>query len=263
VGSDFGGEVAGFYARYRRGYPPEFVDLLVEASGLGPDDVVLDVGCGTGQLTLPLASRVRGVLALEPEPDMLILARRAAADRGAGNIAWMLGADDGLPSLATVLGRRSLGAVTVGNAIHLMRPQGLFRSAAPLLRRGGGLAVIANGTPLWQQPAPWSRALRRGLEQWLDTRLVSCCGTDGPARRHYRDALLSAGFTGIHEEVTDYDATLTFDELVGGVYSAMPASMLPPPGQRPSFEEHLRHAIGPAERFTEHVHVAALIGHAA
>jgi hypothetical protein len=33
--------------------------------------------------------------------------------------------------------------------------------------------------------------------------------------------------------------------------------------QRPAFEEHLRHAIGPAQRFTEHVHVAALIGHTA
>ncbi|GAA5189801.1 hypothetical protein GCM10023322_43330 [Rugosimonospora acidiphila] len=72
----FGGEVAGYYARYRRGYPPAAVDAIVKAFALGTDDVVLDLGCGTGQLTLPLAERVRAVV--DPEPDMLVLARRAA-----------------------------------------------------------------------------------------------------------------------------------------------------------------------------------------
>ncbi len=30
------------------------------------------------------------------------------------------------------------------------------------LKPGGGIAVIANGTPLWQQPSDWSRAVRPG-----------------------------------------------------------------------------------------------------
>jgi ubiquinone/menaquinone biosynthesis C-methylase UbiE len=261
--SGWGGEVAGFYAKFRRGYPAEFIDVLAPALGLGTGDLVLDLGCGTGQLTLPLASRVRAVVGMDPEPDMLALARRAAADRGAGNVAWVLGGDADVPGLGAVLGGRSLAAVTVGNAIHLMDHRELFRSVMPLLRRGGGLAVIANGTPLWQQPAPWSSALRHGLEQWLGTRLDSCCGTDAPSRQHYREALLAEGFTGVHEEAAGYAGQLAFDDLIGGVYSAMPQGMLPPPGQRAGFEEHLRRSIGPGEPFTEEVRVAALIGHVA
>ena len=71
----FSGEVADYYAKYRRGYPPQVLDALQAAFGLDTDDVVLDLGCGTGQLTVPLASRFRSVIGMDPEPDMLRLAR--------------------------------------------------------------------------------------------------------------------------------------------------------------------------------------------
>jgi 2-polyprenyl-3-methyl-5-hydroxy-6-metoxy-1,4-benzoquinol methylase len=67
----FGGEVAEFYQRYRHGYPEAVIDLLAGAFGLTPADVVIDLGCGTGQLALPLARRVRAVLGVDPEPAML------------------------------------------------------------------------------------------------------------------------------------------------------------------------------------------------
>lgn len=62
----FGDEVAGFYHRYRRGYPPAVFDTLAEIFGLTPDDIVVDLGCGTGQLTLPIAARVRAVAGVDP-----------------------------------------------------------------------------------------------------------------------------------------------------------------------------------------------------
>ena len=78
----FSGEVAGFYARFRRGYPGEILDAVIDLTALHANDIVLDLGCGTGQLTLPLARRVRVAVGMDPEPDMLALARRAAAAAG-------------------------------------------------------------------------------------------------------------------------------------------------------------------------------------
>ncbi|CAM04574.1 FkbM family methyltransferase [Saccharopolyspora erythraea NRRL 2338] len=81
-------QAAPFYARYRPGYPAELVELLAERTGLDSGDLVLDVGCGTGQLALPLARRVRQVVAVDPQPGMLDHAREAARRAGVGNIDW-------------------------------------------------------------------------------------------------------------------------------------------------------------------------------
>lgn len=261
MSGDFSGEVAAFYARFRRGYPPAFVDRLTQALRLGSGDVVADLGCGTGQLTLPLAGRVRAVAGIDPEPDMLTLARQAAAGQGVTNVTWVLGSDRDLPAVGSLAdGGQALAVVTLANAIHLTSGEDLFAALRLVLRPGGGLAVIANGTPLWQQPSDWSRALRAGLERWLATRLESRCGTDAASRQRYRAAMLAAGFTDVHEVSVDYTGDLNFDELIGSVYSAMPVGLLPPPGRRAAFAKHIRGFTGPGPRFTEQVHVAALIG---
>jgi trans-aconitate methyltransferase len=49
--------------------------MLAETFGLNAQDMVVDLGCGTGQLTLPIAHRVRAVIGMDPEPDMLRRAR--------------------------------------------------------------------------------------------------------------------------------------------------------------------------------------------
>jgi 23S rRNA (adenine-N6)-dimethyltransferase len=48
---------------------------VVARAGVGPDDLVLDLGAGTGALTLPLAARAGRVVAVERDPK---LARRLA-----------------------------------------------------------------------------------------------------------------------------------------------------------------------------------------
>src|ERR1700679_3925280 len=72
----FGGQVAEIYERYRHGYPAEILAAVVDAFALGPRDVAVDLGCGTGQVVLPLAATVRAVVGVDPEPDMLRVARR-------------------------------------------------------------------------------------------------------------------------------------------------------------------------------------------
>ena len=194
--------------------------------------------------------------AVDPEPDMLARARRAAAEQSLTNVAWLLGADTDMPALAALLGGQHAGAVTIGQALHWMHYRELFPTLTPLLRPGGGVAVITNGTPLWLHDSTWSQALRGFLEQWLNTTLTSACGTDEASQQRYRDTLTAAGF-----EVTDasfeYTGELDLDHLIGGLYSAM---RLPPPDQRPAFAEQVRRAVAPHERFTEPVLVRMLLG---
>ncbi|MBG0831717.1 class I SAM-dependent methyltransferase [Planomonospora sp. ID67723] len=255
----FRGEVADLYHRYRRGYPPAVIDSLVESFGLTGDDTVVDLGCGTGQLALPIARQVRAVVGLDPEPDMLLRARRAADEQGVANVSWMIGADTDTPTLGRLLGDGTVGAVTIGQALHWMDHDRLFHTLAPLVRPGGGVAVLANGTPLWQQDTAWSRALRDVLEQWCGRKLTRTCGTDEESRRRYGTSLAAAGFE-VHETGVDYTDELDLDRIVGSVYSALPVDELPAPDRRPSFAEQVRCALEPYAPFTEHVRVATLIG---
>ncbi|MEV8376424.1 class I SAM-dependent methyltransferase [Kribbella sp. NPDC056861] len=253
----FGGEVAGFYQRYRRGYPAEVIDGLVDAFELTRDDVVVDLGCGTGQLALPLAERVRAVIGMDPEPDMLAEARRVATGRS--NLSWMVGADTDVPMLGTLLGKTSLGAVTIGQALHWMDHDTLFHELYPLLRPGGGVAVVTNGTPLWLQDSDWSRALRRHLELWLDSEVTATCGTDEDSRTRYAESLAAAGFT-VKQSRFGYTDVLDLDRIIGGVYSALPVNLLPPLDQRSYFAKQVGRALEGHAPYDETVEVTLLLG---
>jgi ubiquinone/menaquinone biosynthesis C-methylase UbiE len=257
----FSCEVADFYHRYRHGYPGAVLDALASAFGLTGQDVVVDLGCGTGQLTLPMAARVRAVIGVDPEPDMLQRARQAAREQDVRNVSWVVGADTEIPGLRALLGDHSVGAVTIGQALHWMNRQELFPAILPVVRPGGGVAVVTNGTPLWLHDSGWSRALRAFLEQWLGSELTFACGTDEQSQRCYREDLVSAGFDVVTAAV-DYTAELDLDQLVGGIYSALAVTQLPPPDQRPAFADQIRRAVAPQEHFSEHVHVAILAGRA-
>ncbi|WP_033195971.1 class I SAM-dependent methyltransferase [Streptomyces xiaopingdaonensis] len=259
----FSGEVAEYYAKFRRGYPERVLDRLQDYFSLTREDSVLDLGCGTGQLALPLADRVRSVIGTDPEPDMLRLAREAASGRGARNITWVLGADTDVPALAGLLGRApSLAMAVVGQALHWMRYEELFRGLLPLFRASGGIAVVANGAPLWLQDTAWSRALRHCLERHFETELTASCGTADQDRSRYAQALEDAGFSDLRSTTVSYTEQLSFQQVVGGLYSAIPAEQLPSADRRPAFEDGIRKALPDAEFFPEHVDVSVLVGRA-
>jgi ubiquinone/menaquinone biosynthesis C-methylase UbiE len=255
----FGGEIADLYQRYRRGYPTAVLDCLVDSFGLTAQDTVIDLGCGTGQLSLPMATRVRGVIGVDPEPDMLARARLAATELGLSNVSWVLGADTDLPTISALLGHGTVGAVTIGQALHWMDVDRLFAGLSSLTRAGGGVAVVANGTPLWLQDNSWSRALRDCLEQWMGVPLTDHCGTDAASQQRYRNSLVMAGFD-VDEATVDYVDEMDFDQLIGGVFSSFSVDDLPSADERPVFAERVRRAVHSQTTFLEHVHVAVLIG---
>lgn len=247
----FHGDVPDFYQHYRRGYPPETITAITERFSLTHNDIAIDLGCGTGQLTRPLAVKARTVIGIDPEPDMLARARQ----EGGTNITWMLGADTDIPTLTELLGERTVSTVTIGQALHWMDHDTLFRKLHPLLRPGGGVAVLTNGTPLWLQNTPWSEALRACVEQWLGHKTTLTCGSDTETQQRYGDSLRAAGYT-VHIDTFDYSDELTVDQIIGSIYSATSVKA----SERPAFADQIRHALEPHAPYIEHVRVTALMG---
>jgi len=69
-------EDAELYDRVRPRYPRALVARLAERAGLGPGRRVLEVGPGTGQLTVPLAKLGCDITAVELGPALAAVARR-------------------------------------------------------------------------------------------------------------------------------------------------------------------------------------------
>jgi ubiquinone/menaquinone biosynthesis C-methylase UbiE len=86
VGLDFAdaAEVAAYDRN--QGSDPLEDRRLVAALGIGPADLVIDIGCGTGQFAREAARAARAVIALDVSPAMLDYARSRAIASGLDNI---------------------------------------------------------------------------------------------------------------------------------------------------------------------------------
>lgn len=72
-------------------------DEILEGAGATPEDVVVDVGSGTGLLTLALAPRVRRVWAVDIAPAMAAYLGVKAASAGLENVDVVVATATSLP----------------------------------------------------------------------------------------------------------------------------------------------------------------------
>jgi ubiquinone/menaquinone biosynthesis C-methylase UbiE len=129
-------DIAAEYDRRRPTYPDELVDQACRVAGIGSGDHVLEIGCGSGQLTRALAARGLHVTALEPGNSLIALARQNLA--GAGEVEFVNAQfEDAL------LPREQFQAVFSASAFHWVDPKVSWQKAADVLVRGGTLALVS------------------------------------------------------------------------------------------------------------------------
>lgn len=80
---------AAYYDRGRLPNAPGLADAFQQALALDGAGRLLDVGCGPGTVTLPLAGLFGEVVGLDADPEMIQEARRLASDRGVINATWV------------------------------------------------------------------------------------------------------------------------------------------------------------------------------
>jgi 2-polyprenyl-3-methyl-5-hydroxy-6-metoxy-1,4-benzoquinol methylase len=72
--------IADRYEAARPGYPPRVVEFVAATAGLGPGAPVLEVGCGTGQLTERPARSGFRLTAIDIGPSLIAAARRRVTE---------------------------------------------------------------------------------------------------------------------------------------------------------------------------------------
>jgi SAM-dependent methyltransferase len=170
--SGIGGAIAGLTMLIGRG---SVARLATELTDAGPDDHVVDVGCGPGGAARAAARRGARVSAVDPAPVMLRLARMTS--RESLGISWLDGAAEALPlpdGSATILW-------SIATVHHWPDLDGGLAEAFRVLRPGGRLLAIERRT------RPGARGL--ASHGWTDRQAES-----------FAEHCLDAGFTDIRTE---------------------------------------------------------------
>jgi ubiquinone/menaquinone biosynthesis C-methylase UbiE len=104
---------------------------------LAPEALAIDVACGPGTFTRPLASRVRRAVGVDLTPAMIEKARAEAARAGITNIEFVCGDVYALPFADGVA-----GVAACGYAFHhMLEPARALAEMARVLRPGGRVAI--------------------------------------------------------------------------------------------------------------------------
>ena len=138
-------------------YPDGIIDQL--ASLAGPTGAVLDLGCGTGEITRRLAGRVGRIDAVDPSAAMLASARSAPGGDHSGQ-TWILGSAEDAPL------DPPYDLVYAAAALHWMDWAVTLPRIRAALAPGGVLAIVGNGTA----PVPWAADAQAVIDRYTTNR---------------------------------------------------------------------------------------------
>lgn len=191
--------IAESYARQAVADPEAFErKIAITRSRMTRDDVVLDIGCGTGSLALRLAPHAAHVHGLDVSTEMIRIARDKARDTD--NVTFHVGAlDDGFTAIAP--GR--LNGLCAYSLLHLLPDRKATLDRAFQLLRPGGFFVSSTVClkDSWVPYAPVLTAMR-WMKKAPMVKIIS--------KRELEDEIRAAGFVDVVQPDVGAASTIAF-----------------------------------------------------
>ena len=142
---------------FRPPYPDGVIDRL--ASLAGPDGAVLDLGCGTGEITRRLAGRVGRIDAVDPSAPMLAKARTLPGGDHP-DLTWIHGYAEDAPI------RPPYDLVYAAAALHWMDWAVVLPRVRDALTPDGVLAIVGDAS----LPVPWAARAQPVIDRYSTNR---------------------------------------------------------------------------------------------
>jgi ubiquinone/menaquinone biosynthesis C-methylase UbiE len=215
--------VAEAYHRFRPSYPPALIDWIEATSGVPAGGRVADLGCGTGIWSRLLAARGYLVAGIDPNQEMLALAREAG-----GGPTYLAG-----DAVATGLGDASIDLATAAQAFHWFPLAATLAELDRILRPGAWTCAV------WNQRT--STAFNDEYEELLQTHSSEYARNErlSDLRTDPRGPIAAAIPHAVTTELPSQDE-LSWESVLGRAHSASYVMHGIP--DLPAFERALRQA---------------------
>ena len=233
---------ANDYALYRPAYPDALLSHLRNAAGTTGQGMLVDLACGPGRVTIPMAAHFRHIVAIDVEPEMIALSKQRASRLGVTSIDWRV-----TPAEQLDLAPACAELVTIGEAFHRLDQKRILELASAWLIPDGCLATLG-GESIWSGREPWKRIVVAVANRWTSITLAEPTAVEWHGQQ---DTLINAGWQAVEYQLC-VDTVWTTETIVGFMRSTSFASHHALGDKAAQFEAELCRellAFAPEDRF--------------
>lgn len=199
-----------FYSKYREKYPQELFEFLNSISK--KHEFAVDLGCGTGQVTIPISKYFDRVLGVDVSSDMINEARNDST--GINNIEWQVNSSE-----AVQLESNSVDLITIAKAFHWMDKPKILTLAEQWLRQDGVFSLISSHS-LWNGKEAWEIAVKELIQSFLgESRKAGSTSSEFKEDEVRYEERLKNTFGNFETKLFTISRKLNFDSILGYLYS--------------------------------------------
>ena len=213
-GTDLFKDAASFYSRYRPMYPSSLIRFLVEQFSLNGEQNLLDLGSGTGQLTVRFSDWCNKIVGIDIEPEMINEAKRLHQELRLEKIQWFNGTLEQYKELHN----DQFAIVTIAKAFHWMDRPRVLEELYDLIPNGGGVAIIDDYDPN-KSLEPWQVKLNELIVKWYGKERRAGKSTYTHPVISHEEIIANSQFEVEVHTLPTYEINWTIESILGNVYS--------------------------------------------
>jgi ubiquinone/menaquinone biosynthesis C-methylase UbiE len=177
------------YSKHRGEYPQEIIETIAAKLKLDGSGRLLDIGCGDGRLTFPLAKYFTKVVAIDSSPEMIAEAKKRAELLGIIKIGWEVKRAEDLDE--------SFGkfdCISFAQSLHWLDKEKILALSFKILSDKGAVLILG-GKSIWNYaPTAWQKKIIEVIKKYLGPERRTVNGKFEDSKKSFDSYLKEAGF---------------------------------------------------------------------
>lgn len=219
-----------YYQYFRIPYPQILIEKLFELVKPVQRDLLIDLACGPGRLTFPLADKFNRIIAVDREAGMIKTGMKTSEEANVQNIKWFTGDAEDLD-----IDEGTADLVTVGDAFDRLDQGMILEKSYNWLKPGGCFAIVGMYA-IWRGEEKWHSVVNESVQKWSTLSPILSV----TEFRNYSHLLEGKNFKDVVSEQFEFLNTHTLDSIIGYLYSTSRCSKKVLGNNADEFEAELR-----------------------